>query len=310
MYLDAEEISALVVAACSDSSAPSECDSSQSDPSEGSAAAPPAQGGGWCNFLYTSRCPFCAPDSQKQCIFIHIDTFATLPDEQRRAPTLPNLLQKHMRYLLQDLKRAVNLRARAVLDAWQVMCKWGGAGASSPMNPYHDAVKVLRELGWCLPEREHAAMGEDQELCDAPYAEDVANVLALCARCMHYDALGAPELMLRTISWVISLDTPKLIPRGTSEMPALLDTDSVMSEPPVMTRRQQRRAEYTRMHRLRKAQGKAASLARAAEAEAQVKAQAPAAGVPGTAKMQEPTVGVPVWMPPRVPASARAVMFC
>eukprot|EP01063_Lacrimia_lanifica_P036101 TRINITY_DN7071_c1_g1_i1.p1 TRINITY_DN7071_c1_g1~~TRINITY_DN7071_c1_g1_i1.p1 ORF type:complete len:338 (+),score=109.15 TRINITY_DN7071_c1_g1_i1:57-1070(+) len=307
LALACSEVPSMQTSACTPS------DASMDHSSQGEQSDAGTQ---WCNFLYTARCPFCTPGaSPNQCAFMHIDSYATLPEDQRRAAGVPNFMPVHLRSLQTEIRRAVNDRAQAVLDAWQVVCKWGGAGATASVNPYHDAVKVLRELGWCLPEREHTTAGHVAELCDAPHAEDVEEILSLCVRSMRYDIPGTSEVVLRTISWALSLEKPAVELRGSlmlqgslndecpsecSEMPSLLDTVSHIGEPAAMTRRQERRAAYVQKQKAKKQQVKMAKQQLRQQQEAAKQVQ----------QLQAPVVGVPTQVDHWVAAQQYAALVC
>eukprot|EP01063_Lacrimia_lanifica_P019360 TRINITY_DN2654_c0_g2_i1.p1 TRINITY_DN2654_c0_g2~~TRINITY_DN2654_c0_g2_i1.p1 ORF type:complete len:395 (+),score=131.82 TRINITY_DN2654_c0_g2_i1:39-1223(+) len=168
-------------------------------------------GQGWCNFNYSTCCPFAARHATgkaEKCRFLHLDTYFQMDVEARQAVgTMPNIMHKHMHGLVRDMARALNSRARAVLEAHVVSSVWNngeGNEAECTVNPYEETVEMLRSLGWVIPPQEPSAVfAQSMKLEDAPYAGDVAAIVQLCARSVQYQVNEVSALIRATISWVI-----------------------------------------------------------------------------------------------------------
>eukprot|EP01063_Lacrimia_lanifica_P008034 TRINITY_DN15174_c0_g2_i1.p1 TRINITY_DN15174_c0_g2~~TRINITY_DN15174_c0_g2_i1.p1 ORF type:complete len:389 (+),score=116.74 TRINITY_DN15174_c0_g2_i1:67-1233(+) len=171
----------------------------------------------WCNFLYTSKCPFCVNASvgtMDPCKFMHLDQYVRMSAEERVACNMPNLMTRHMKVLHRHLLRAVDDRARQVLQGCRCVHAWEGGPSESvaEINPYQSTAEALRKLGWVIPEppAEAEASQEAAKLKQAPYARDIASILSTAASCLHYCMLGCDAIMFETIAWVLSLESPAI----------------------------------------------------------------------------------------------------
>eukprot|EP01063_Lacrimia_lanifica_P040462 TRINITY_DN9172_c0_g1_i1.p1 TRINITY_DN9172_c0_g1~~TRINITY_DN9172_c0_g1_i1.p1 ORF type:complete len:371 (+),score=73.91 TRINITY_DN9172_c0_g1_i1:67-1113(+) len=181
----------------------------------------------WCNMMYMSKCRLCAVDAEEQCPYMHLDAYVTLDRPSRLALGMPNLMTRHMKALTKEMVRIVNELARLALDEYIVASAWKGRGAE-PLSPYLGTVTALRRLGWVIPPAPPAA---STTLEHAPYAKDVATILAVAAASLHYNVASSTSIMFDTVAWVLGRQhvVPPLPARGTigdglEDMPTLVDT--------------------------------------------------------------------------------------
>eukprot|EP01063_Lacrimia_lanifica_P019362 TRINITY_DN2654_c0_g2_i3.p1 TRINITY_DN2654_c0_g2~~TRINITY_DN2654_c0_g2_i3.p1 ORF type:complete len:406 (+),score=117.84 TRINITY_DN2654_c0_g2_i3:51-1268(+) len=260
---------------------------------------------GWCNFLYSTCCPFShrhATGNAEKCRFLHLDTYFQMDVEARQAVgTMPNIMHKHMHGLVRDMARALNSRARAVLEAHVVSSVWNngeGNEAECTVNPYEETVEMLRSLGWVIPPQEPSAVfAQSMKLEDAPYAGDVAAIVQLCARCVHYQVNSVDDVIVKMIAWVFGsghalvgrwrmnvsfnedmmdlVADENVTPGDDSAIAALSDkhwnvrftTETASAAAPAVTEmsdRQRRRAAYVAKQREKQSAAKALRRARAA----------------------------------------------
>eukprot|EP01063_Lacrimia_lanifica_P002348 TRINITY_DN11222_c2_g1_i1.p1 TRINITY_DN11222_c2_g1~~TRINITY_DN11222_c2_g1_i1.p1 ORF type:complete len:315 (+),score=59.74 TRINITY_DN11222_c2_g1_i1:62-1006(+) len=185
----------------------------------------------WCNKMYRSTCSRCQGASDEPCPYIHIDTYVVLPTEDRLAMGMPNLMTRHMKLLTKEMLHIVNGLAQRVLDDHAAACVWAGPRQQRVPSAYGEVVAALRGLGWVIPpagpptslRREHA-----------PYAQDVANILALAASSLHYNVTSSVEIMFKTVSWVLARqgEAPRV---GLQEKTRAVPVDVYVDDlPPLM----------------------------------------------------------------------------
>eukprot|EP01063_Lacrimia_lanifica_P031990 TRINITY_DN5390_c0_g2_i1.p1 TRINITY_DN5390_c0_g2~~TRINITY_DN5390_c0_g2_i1.p1 ORF type:complete len:266 (+),score=116.90 TRINITY_DN5390_c0_g2_i1:50-847(+) len=164
----------------------------------------------WCNFLYSSKCPFCvnaAAGTMTPCKFQHLDLFVETEREER--PEAPHAMTRHVKSLVKEMSSIFGSQAKRQLTGWFVQNAWGGSGAEfGDVNPYGEVVAGLRRLGWVIPETTEKCTSARVE--DAPYAQDVSTIVNVIANCLHYEIGTMPELMFDTIAWAFKLEKPAM----------------------------------------------------------------------------------------------------
>eukprot|EP01063_Lacrimia_lanifica_P005029 TRINITY_DN12850_c0_g1_i1.p1 TRINITY_DN12850_c0_g1~~TRINITY_DN12850_c0_g1_i1.p1 ORF type:complete len:511 (+),score=163.57 TRINITY_DN12850_c0_g1_i1:43-1575(+) len=163
----------------------------------------------WCNFLYSSRCPFSVHHSvgdMEPCKFAHIDAYARLPRAARLATGMPSLMTKHVRNLSKEMMRTINSNARRGFETHLVAQAWGREEGPD-VSPYLETVTHLRQLGWFIPDRtEWSGNGGKRRLEDAPWWRDIVAIMSVCTNVLHYGIKDASDVVFATISWVLGCD--------------------------------------------------------------------------------------------------------
>eukprot|EP01063_Lacrimia_lanifica_P039275 TRINITY_DN859_c0_g2_i1.p1 TRINITY_DN859_c0_g2~~TRINITY_DN859_c0_g2_i1.p1 ORF type:complete len:252 (+),score=80.14 TRINITY_DN859_c0_g2_i1:61-816(+) len=156
----------------------------------------------WCNSIHSARC------QKDDCTFQHLDQFAAVP-RANRAHGL-GMMIRHSRTLIADATRILHDAARR-------------NASITTGHPWLPLVAKFRELGWVVPECPTRWAGGNVE--DATYAAELIAMATCAAHTMHYDMRSAPELMIKTLLYLMGLELGWEADGAASEdtMPLLLD---------------------------------------------------------------------------------------
>eukprot|EP01063_Lacrimia_lanifica_P020753 TRINITY_DN28048_c0_g1_i1.p1 TRINITY_DN28048_c0_g1~~TRINITY_DN28048_c0_g1_i1.p1 ORF type:complete len:312 (+),score=99.16 TRINITY_DN28048_c0_g1_i1:64-999(+) len=163
-----------------------------------SLGATEVEGVRWCNFLYSTRCPYHKNDSgASQCRYLHMDIFVQdeMYCDEVVMLTAPNLMEKSMKGLAKELQRCV--------EGWVAQ----NAKAGNPDSRLLVA-EDLRQMGWVLEPATAAAA-----------AEDLKAITLFLVRTLHFDCNGADPLMFRTIQYFMALGRCQAPGRPTAAPP-------------------------------------------------------------------------------------------
>eukprot|EP01063_Lacrimia_lanifica_P010468 TRINITY_DN1718_c0_g3_i1.p1 TRINITY_DN1718_c0_g3~~TRINITY_DN1718_c0_g3_i1.p1 ORF type:complete len:289 (+),score=112.88 TRINITY_DN1718_c0_g3_i1:58-924(+) len=162
----------------------------------------------WCNFLYTTKCPFSvnhACGTMEPCKFVHLDSYVQVDEEDR--PDMPNVMARHVKSLIKEMTSVLFSQARKNLTSWLIKNAWGeNEGQFAELNPFKEVVTALRKLGWVIPETRKKCTSASVDR--APYAQDVVAIVSVIANCLHYNIEATPQLMFDTIAWAFTFATP------------------------------------------------------------------------------------------------------
>eukprot|EP01063_Lacrimia_lanifica_P029191 TRINITY_DN4408_c0_g5_i1.p1 TRINITY_DN4408_c0_g5~~TRINITY_DN4408_c0_g5_i1.p1 ORF type:complete len:265 (+),score=124.98 TRINITY_DN4408_c0_g5_i1:73-867(+) len=153
----------------------------------------------WCNRVHSKKC-----GSLETCEFQHLDLYTRLPKADRPADVLC-MMTKHVKNLGREVMAVLHAHARRQLLTWFLGVPASPrASETRGAGPFGHVVDAFRELGWVIPHSQ-ARWNTTMQVEDAPYAADVAAIVAAAANMMHFQLHKAPEVMLKTLVWVLEL---------------------------------------------------------------------------------------------------------
>ena len=128
----------------------------------------------WCNHMRTCRCQYRLRGAE--CKFCHVDEYSRLTPTERKKKTMRGIMDKHGKVLkvqyLNDLQRCI-----AEGETWQSI-------ATS-----------IRSTGW------DGYVSEDGEVDSTEDSEGfVVAIVKLVVHTLHYDVIGAADVMFRTVT--------------------------------------------------------------------------------------------------------------